>query len=451
MRATVLSGARTVGGVQILVRTAASALILDFGIVGNPRIVRDTTLFNEFLPVRPGRELRDYLAAGMAAPIAGIYSAAALGAADGATLIHAPRVRSKLGIAPIDLSGCDTAVFVSHAHDDHLRLVEYLDARTPVLMSETGARFHSALVAAGIVPPAGTAPVGLPGSTVFSVGDLAATVVAVDHDIPGAAGVVVTDEASGARLAYTGDWRRHGRRPDQMDEFARAAAGVDVLFTDGSTTDHEPAGLAAQIPETQIAERVADVVRTTRGAVYVAFHQRNVERHRDLQLVAQQLGRTLVVTGSTARLWRAWGCLDADAPVHVWSGDAGDDLRDTVAVDPRHVREDPAHWMCELPVRLLPLLLDTRAGAGDTYLMTNGYPYSPASPHWAVLRTWVRELGLSWVEISSHGHALPGDLAWLVDRVRPGRVVPVHTNKPEGFPRVDAEVAALHDGDELTL
>lgn len=449
MRATVVSGARTVGGVQILVDGAGGALILDFGIVGNPRIVRDTTLFNEFLPTRPGRELRDYLAAGMAAPIAGIYSADALA---GDTVIRAPRIRSKSGVGPIDLTGRAATVFVSHAHDDHLRLIEYLDRRTPIVMSDTGARFHGALVAAGIVPPAGSAPVGLSGSTPLSVGELTASVVAVDHDIPGAAGIIVTDEESGSRLAYTGDWRRHGRRPDLMDEFARAAAGVDVLFTDASTTDHEPESLAAQVPEAQVAERVADVVRTARGAVYLSFHQRNVERHRDLLSVARELGRTLVVTDVTARLWRAWGWLDADTPIHVWADvGGGDDPAGVVPVDPRDIRESPSQWMCELPVRLLPLLLDTRAGAADTYLMTNGHPYSSGSPHWAVLRTWVRELGLTWVEISSHGHALPDDLVWLVDRVRPGRVVPVHTNRPEGFPRVRAEVAALHDGDELAL
>jgi hypothetical protein len=452
MRARVLSGARTVGGVQILLRSAGGALVLDFGVVGNPRIVRDTTLFNEFSPTRPGRELLDYLAAGMAPPIAGIYAAAALGAAGDDAIAHAHRVRSRPGVAPIDLTDCARAVFISHAHDDHLRLIEYLDARTPVLMSETGARFHDALVTAGVLPPAGARPVGLPASAPHAVGGLTSTAVAVDHDIPGASGIIVTDEVSGARVAYTGDWRRHGRRPDLMDVFALAAAGVDVLFTDASTTDHDPASLAAQIPEAQVAERAADVARETRGAVYIAFHQRNVERHRDLLRVAREVGRAVVVTGVTARLWRAWGWIDADAPLHVWAGEVReDDPPGTVVVEPRHVREDPGHWIGELPVRLLPLLLDTGAGVDDTYLMTNGHPYSPGSPHWAVLRTWVRELGLQWAEISSHGHALPEDLAWLVDRVRPGRVVPVHTNKPEDFPDVRAEVLSLHDGDELEL
>lgn len=452
MRVTVLGGARTVGAVQILVRTGTSAVVLDFGVVGNPRIVRDATLFNEFSVPRQGREIADYLLAGMAPPLGGMYAPELLGEVGARAVATGSAVAAKAAVTPLDLTGFDRAVVVSHAHDDHMRLIEYLSDDVPVIMSEAGREFHAALTATGIVPRPATAPIGLPSFTAHHVGELTVTLVPVDHDIPGATGVIVT-APSGARLAYTGDWRRHGRHPELMERFAKAAHGADLLITEASTTDHDPSALAAQIPERAVAAELASVCAATTGTVYLSFHQRNIERHDDIRRVAAEAGRKMVVSHRTASLWREYTTgRGVPGDLFVWATDpAASPIAGARPVDPEEVRRNPQDWVSEMPVRLLPTLLDTAAGPADAFVMCNGHPYSAASPHWAVLRTWVRELGLSWYEISSHGHALRQDLAWLVEKVAPEMVLPVHTNNPEAFPPGPAWLLAARDGDEWEL
>ena len=95
--------------------------------------------------------------------------------------------------------------------------------------------------------------------------------------------------------------------------------------------------------------------------------------------------------------------------------------------------------------------LDMAAGPGDMYVHINGYPHGPADPGWQVLQTWTEKLGNRFEAISSHGHALPVDLQWLVDAVRPGLVVPVHTNAPDSFPASSAPVRSVRRGEELSL
>jgi ribonuclease J len=180
-------------------------------------------------------------------------------------------------------------------------------------------------------------------------------------------------------------------------------------------------------------------------------HPRNLERHEQLRQVAVEAGRRVVLDPVVARLWtRALaeqvlvGSLEG---VGVW--DAGDGAPVPCGlprVTPSDVAADRDAFVAHLPTRLRPLLLDAGAGPGDTFVHLNGHPFGSADPHWRVLLTWTRMLGLRLEVLSSHGHALPEDLAALVDAVRPASVVPVHTNAPGRFPRGAVPVLAVHPG-----
>jgi hypothetical protein len=471
-----LGGTDTVGGVHILVRGRAGRLLLDIGIVGNPGIVRDRTLFNAFQPPRPGSMLPDYLRAGMAPLVESLYERGDL--APFVTVSDATRALRAPGFAldgyPLvdDEPGTDLAVFVSHLHDDHMALLEFVARNVPVIMSDAGARLHGALVAAGALPAVHAAVTGVVPGVARSVGDLVLHVILVDHDIPGAAGVLV--ETPDGTMAYTGDWRRHGRHPEAMQAFADACAGVDVLITDASGAQPPDARTVqcAQVAEREIASLLSDLATSAHRGLYCSFDERNLERHADVQVVAKAHGRLLVASPRTVAIWHAAASAGLPCPriedIAVWDDSEGmrDDpqpptqppIAPQTAPPPtvRRVRAadvaaDPAAFLCELRSSERARLLDIGAGPGDVYAYLDGYPYGPADPGWPVLVTWMRQLGIRLETISSRGHAWEDDLRWLVDAVRPGMVIPVHTNHPDHFPGVTTPVRPVRRGDEIAL
>ena len=118
------------------------------------------TPFSLGLRPRPGRELEDLLAVGMAPADTGV-----LGAWDGRT-----------------------SVFLSHLHLDHTALVPFVHPDAPLFYHQEMEELRQASVAAGYQSwrePAGQ-PVADGGKV--AVGEMQVEFVAVDHDLPGAAG-----------------------------------------------------------------------------------------------------------------------------------------------------------------------------------------------------------------------------------------------------------------------
>lgn len=453
---TFLGGTDTVGGVQILARSALGALVFDFGVVANPGVVRDAVLFHELLIPREGNALVDYLRAGMAPLIDGLYADEhSRGSVRAATAQMRQPGHALAGRHVLNLRGLDSAVFVSHLHDDHAGLAQFVDSSTPLLMSAVSAQLHGALVGAGAAAPGATTVRGMASGEPFHLGDMVLEAIPVDHDIPGSSGILV--EAPGGRFAYTGDWRAHGSHPEQMVRFAEMCRDVDVLITEASTVGHSEEVRGRQLREPDVAPWFHDVVRKTAGAVYLVVHSHNIERQEALRQVAVENGRKFVLSPASAKVWSGMAAAGSDLvhfeSVFVWAPEHTEIVGPPAlpTVTPRDVAANPEAWVAELPTKLRPLLLDTGAGPGDTLVHLNGHPYGTLDPGWRVLTTWARTLGLRLAVASSHGHAFTSDLRELVEAVHPGVVVPVHTNAPNRFPTVSVPVRPVRRGEVVHL
>lgn len=470
---TFLGGTNTVGGVHVMVSGRTGRLIFDLGVVGNPAIVRRATLFNTLLPPRDRSALLDYLRAGMAPLVENLYDRRHLPTS---VAMATERLRAEgflLAAYPLisDTEAAELGVFISHLHEDHMLLLPFIAADVPVFMSQPGARLHGALVSAGAVAATNAEVIGVAPGVSRTVGDLRIEVIEVDHDVPGSAGVLI--ETPDGSIAYTGDWRLHGRHPELMQAFASRCAGVDVLITEASTAAPTvsgpvpalaPAGLP-NIPERDIAEPLGKLIAAAKRGVYCSFHERNLERQSEIRDIATANGRTLVLSARTYAIWQqasaaGFDGLDVSRDVAFWADDEpapveqgalGQPSPARRGVTPSDVADDPRAFVCELRRWDRPRLLDMAAGPGDVYAYLNGYPHGPADPGWQVLETWIKELGITFEGFSSHGHALPADLQWLVETVRPKMVVPVHTNSPEAFPATSVPVRSVRRGEVFTL
>lgn len=438
MKLTFWNGLDTVGGVQALATGDLGSLVFDLGVVRNPAIAPRVALFNDFVQPRPHNALADYLRAGMAPPLEGLFAVAS--AADGSEQgvidpveLHRP-LTADLPLVRVHERGT-LAVYISHLHDDHMLLLPHVAPDVPIFMEERSAELLAALVAAGELE-AVEAPVhGVPPGESFTIGDIECEVIPIDHDVIGASGVII--RGSDATVAYTGDWRNHGSAPSLVEHFADRCrrVGVDVLLTEGSTLG--PGQERPQITEPHLVEGLDRLVGGCGGMVAVGFYPRNIERVGAIADIAAAHGRRFLVRPRTAAI--LYECarmglieLDIDKRACVLAGT--ESVLDVPAVSLEDVGRNRDAFVCEMQPDAWSLLLDLAVGPGDVYIHANGAPFGTSDPGWRVLETWMEQLGMPFEVLDSHGHALPHDLEWFVDRVGAGTVVPVHSNDPGRFP-----------------
>ncbi|MEA3203926.1 MAG: ribonuclease, partial [Thermoplasmata archaeon] len=249
---TGFGGVEEIGGNAFLLDDGRSRILLDVGKrFGSDKLVEEAgarpgwnDYFDEFLRPRTFRYVPDLLTLGLVPQVPGLYRADLGG--DG---------------APTGVAG----VVVSHAHMDHAGLLGLLRPEIPVLASadckailhsiqETGAAAPETEFVATKAKGVGrlkdgglsTRPRFADGPTrsydTGAGGDTGSWEVehfAVDHSIPGARATILS--GAGATVAYTGDFRLHGRSKHLTEKFLERAGDVQVLVTEG-TNVHGGAG-----------------------------------------------------------------------------------------------------------------------------------------------------------------------------------------------------------------
>ena len=454
---TFFNGTSTIGGVQASVQTGDSALFFDFGITPNPT----GSLFSRSSPAPVIGSLAAHLRAGMAPLVEGLYDPAQL-ALTGGSVSSTVEPMAKQGRMLDQASILDhvenTAIFVSHIHNDHCELLPFVSPDVPVLMSSDSAALYAGLTDVKALRSTPAVIRGLADGEHRSIGGMDLELIHVDHDIPGAAGFIL--QAGDRRIAWTGDWRAHGHAPERMAAFAERASGVDLLITEGTTLrpDSSP---AQALSETDVAERADRILAATDGLAFVTPYPRNLRRLASLRDAAAANGRTLVLRHETLAGWRAAVKHGLSAP-HPDDGGASIAVLATDSTDPnlvtgeaqvtvedlRHNRQD---FLLELQVPDRWVALAVGAGPGDVLIHSNGQPLGSWDPEWTSLQAWVQALGLDFVWLDSGGHAGPDDLAWLVETVRPTAVAAVHSAHPQLFPRTSAQLILPTRGRPFTL
>lgn len=451
---TFLNGTTTIGGVQALVRSGGSALCFDFGATPNSA----SALFSRSCPPPPRDALTAHLRAGMLPLIEGLYDPSQFASGGGSVARACEPVRQDgrlLNGVPLVDDLDRIGVFVSHAHNDHCGLLSFVSPEVPVIMSADGAALHAGLVEVGSLPSTPAQVRGFSDGARTHVGALEVELLDVDHDIPGAAGFVVS--AGDRRVAWTGDWRMHGHAPERMAAFAERAAGVDVLVTEG-TSLRPDVGPSRPMAEAELTERMDGLLAGTDGLAFVTPYPRNLQRIAALSDVATANGRTLVLRSGTLLAWRAavrHGLTSPTPDGHgkpvavLDDGSSGGGDHVTVTID--DLRRDRNTFLVELQVPDRWLALAVGAGPGDLLVHCNGEPLGPWAAEWPSLSGWVKALGLDFVWLDCGGHATPDDLAWLVDAVRPGSVVAVHSAHPDLFPRTGVPLVLPRRGQPFPL
>jgi ribonuclease J len=366
--------------------------------------------FSLGLQPRPGRELPDLQAVGMA-----------------------PRGTGVLGTWDRR-----TSLFVSHMHLDHVALVHAVHPDVPMYYPQRMEPLREACVRAGYVPWREPPGIQVADRRQVRVGEIQVEFVAIDHDLPGATGFLVrTPDLS---LAYTGDHRWHGFHPEVTERFAEAARGVRVLLQEAVSLSWDPPGpetagagvLGPDAGEEDVVRAFGDVLDRAGGLVVVNLYPMNRLRVHAFGAACAARGRVLVLERQAAAM--------ADWPL--------------VLEDVGSVLHDPRRYCVQLEFASLPSLIDLRPPAGSIYVHSNGVPLGPYDPAYQVMLAWVRAIGLELVTLGSSGHSRPADVRRMVEVVAPAVVLPVHSRRPEallvpGVPTLVPEVGRRYTPADL--
>src|SRR5215469_9666085 len=320
-------------GLKFVVDHGGSRAIFEMGIEHAPGAMP----FSLGLRPRPGRELTDLQAVGMA-----------------------PRGTGVLGTWDRR-----TSLFLSHMHLDHVALAQCVHPEVPLYYPQTMEPLREACAQAGYLSWRQPAGIQVPDRGRVRVGDIEVEFVAVDHDLPGATGFLI--RTPDLTLAYTGDHRWHGVQPELTARFAEAARGTDVLIIETVALGLEPPPEGGPAPwertEADVIDGFGEVLDRAPGLVVVNLYPMNRVRVHAFGGACEARGRTFLLEPQSAVV--------AGWPLT---------LEDSAAI-----RRHPERYCVQLGFEGLPTLIDLHPRPGSIYVHSNGIPLGPYDPCFQVM------------------------------------------------------------------
>lgn len=425
---TFYGGVGEIGGNKILVEDKGSRIMLDFGMsyADRRRFFVDPIL-------SPGDE-KDLLEFGILPDIKGIY----------AFEESTPSIN---------------AVFLSHAHGDHWGYISFLKREIPIYCGETCARILES-AAATRVRHFESDIRGIrfetfrTGKTV-SVGTIEVTPCHVDHSIPGAYGFIV--RTSQGTVAYTADFRLHGTKPQLTGDFLDLAAKFDprILLAEGTNI------LGGEVTsESEVKSKLNHLVSSTKNLALANFSNVDVDRIRTFFDVVKENDRVLAISLKQAYLLNQ---LSSDRELNLPNPVERDDniavfrrakkryydWEETVmekarTIDSEELRRDQRKFVVAFSMPDFKELVDIRPSAGSIFVLSTSEPFNEEQEfEFERLRNWLDHFGLPMYHIHCSGHIMPIELKKSIEKIKPRRLFPIHTEYPGLYAKYLADTAKI--------
>lgn len=306
------------------------------------------------------------------------------------------------------------------------------------------------------------------------VGDISYKAMPVDHSIYGATGYVFNVEDM--TVAYTGDLRLHGLRKHLTEAYINQLAEIqpDYLIIEGTNVGQAKGNdteTGARASEQDAYENCLRAVREAEGELVVAdFGPRNIDRLLIFLKIAGETGRRLVITPKDAYLLNAMRTADNsipdvlrhpdlriyDAPKpgpKIWERDFIMSAYGTKYRRPERVSENLGHYILAFSFFDLTQMIDIdMPGGAYIYSTCEAFNEDMMADVWR-LNNWLSRLKMRSVgfhivpdkanpesaEIKfakgyhASGHLAKDEVAEIIARVKPGCVIPIHTEHPKKF------------------
>lgn len=340
----------------------------------------------------------------------------------------------------------NTAVFLSHCHLDHTRMINYLDPRIPMYALNDTKRLVELLNEDGtfVLPPVGktygTRPITpLEPNQTVSIGDIHVTVMRVDHDAYGACGMII--QTPDLKIVYTGDLRLHGfDRQDTLD-FCDAAQGCDILIMEGVSISFddrpETKEHSFKSEEALVSWIVDEVDAHPTQQITFNGYEANVKRFAN---IVNRVQRSVVLKSKMAYILKS--LLEIDS-YYYQSDDKDWGLNPEFEIASTELVDNPEKWLWQISG------FEERLNEGGIYIHCDATPLGPFDPAYEGFKNQFQDKGIVFKHVGCSGHAFPEDLDAIVSRIKPKCLIPIHTLRPERLLNPNGEVHLPQRGETI--
>jgi len=446
---TFYGGVDEIGGNKVLLEDGDVRVFLDFG----QSFTMGCEFFTSWLSPRAVNGLGDYFEFGLLPKLKGLYAEEQLEYTD------VPYVKPKFD-----------AVFLSHAHFDHVNHIQFLDPKIPVYLGAGTKLFLEAMEKTSSFCDYGehrfrTFRTG----DKIKVGDLMVEPVHVDHSIPAAYGFLV--HTSESAVVYTGDLRAHGPRRDMTEEFMNKARDCEPVAMICEGTRMVEKEKRKNYSERQVETLSDKVVSSTDKIVFVTRYSRDMDRFRSFYNVAKSNDRKIVISSKTAHLLSRLvedKRLDLPDPLkdenilvyykrkktgefdekdyYVWERDFTEKMATY-----EFVRENQSKLVMDLDFYQFAELIDIKPSPGSHFIHSMSEPYSEEDIEDQVMHNWLNHFKMEFHQLHASGHLNRRQLTSLINYVKPERIFPIHTENQHLFNKISSYVQTIKCGKEYTL
>jgi len=286
----------------------------------------------------------------------------------------------------------------------------------------------------------------------------------VGHSIPGSMACLI--ETDSKQILYTGDLRFHGRLQPTLNAFDDLKP--DVMICEGTRIDET-------IPdnEAQVQADLSSLISRTDGLFIVGFAWKDIERYETVRDAAKsegrtpvfdprlayllaRLGRDIYAEGAKVFLERSDSMLYSPGdytrqkhkigviPVDDWDNKSDPKITDTTHMDNGvsavELRANPESYVLQLDYFRFKNILDIEPPLDSVYVRAQCEPFNPRMELSETrMINWLRQFNINErnnhepYQIHASGHASGKEIQELIERVKPKKLIPIHTQKPKLF------------------
>ena len=400
------NGILTIGGTIIEVVYEDSHIFFDFGSEYNPKA-----------PVQP-ENLQDLLDENLVPYLDNIFD---------------PSIPLK-GYKSKENKFKNTAVFLSHMHLDHSKIVNYLNPEVPLYTLEgTKSLLNTLNINNDFLFPLYENKgkntrdiIGVKENEVIEVGKIKVKVMPVDHDAYGACGLLI--ETPDLVISYTGDIRLHGYRKEDTLRFCKESENCDVLLIEGVSVSFQDFG--EDVSESEIAnepeliERINNIVKENPNKqITFNYYISNIERI--LNIIKTNPRKVVLDAYYSYVLKEATGYES-----YYYSLDDKDyGLNKDLEINFERLLNDEREFFWQLDTLAIKYM--DKLQEGGIYIHSNAVPLGDFDPAYLPFVKSFDEKNIKFERMSCSGHAHPYDLIEIINLIKPKLLVPIHSYRPE--------------------
>ncbi|EIC23919.1 MBL fold metallo-hydrolase [Thiorhodovibrio frisius] len=184
-----------------------------------------------------------------------------------------------------------TALILSHAHQDHFGLINYVNANCQTYLGRATQKLIEITNIFTNQDWTIPNPQHFESGKSFFIGDIEITPYLMDHSAFDAYAFLI--KAGGKSLFYSGDFRIHGRKTKAFDWFSyNAEKNIDYLLLEGTTIGRANKNFPT---ESEIEEEFVDTFKTSKGINLIYTSGQNIDRIVSIYRACKRAGKTFAV------------------------------------------------------------------------------------------------------------------------------------------------------------